>query len=176
LRTNRPAAENNSRLSLLKRSSIDQSTATRRNQFLLLFFRSSVGVRIVSARPFSPHFEHFSPNIRLMEDLTFDLVARTLPFVSDHSTIAYQSILTEAMCSFCLELLSLPTLPIEEHPHYHLATNLLESIHRSANHRTAFIIKSYLNTIKHLQFQYMNQEQLQTLLDLIIQLRQVCSL
>jgi hypothetical protein len=81
------------------------------------------------------------------------------------------------MCSFCIELLSLPTLPIdkitEENSHYHLAKNLLESIHNSTNNRTAFIIKSYLNTIKHLQYQYMNKEQLQYILDLIIRLRQV---
>jgi hypothetical protein len=62
----------------------------------------------------------------------------------------------------------------EEHSHYHLAKNLLESIHNSTNNRTSFIIKSYLNTIKHLQFQYMNKEQLEIIFDFIIRLRQVC--
>ncbi|CAF2951936.1 unnamed protein product, partial [Rotaria sp. Silwood2] len=122
-------------------------------------------------------FIHLSiSNVLLIEELTFDLVSRYLPFVSDNSTMAYKSILIESMCYFCIELLSLPTLPIdksnEEHSHYHLAINLLESIHSSTNNRTSFIIKSYLNTIKHLQFQYMNKEQLQIILDLIIQLRQ----
>ncbi|CAF4955537.1 unnamed protein product, partial [Rotaria sp. Silwood1] len=115
-------------------------------------------------------------NVLLIEELTFDLVSRYLPSISDNSTIAYKSILIESMCYFCIELLSLPTLPIdktnEEYSHYHLAVNLLESIHNSTNNRTTFIIKSYLNTIKHLQFQYMNKEQLQIILDLIIQLRQ----
>jgi hypothetical protein len=115
----------------------------------------------------------FSSNVLLIEELTFDLVSRYLPFVTDNSTIAYKSILTESMCYFCIELLSLPTLPIEEYSHYHLAINLLESIHNSTNNRTTFIIKSYLNTIKHLHFQYMNKEQLQIILDLIIRLRQV---
>ncbi|CAF1672992.1 unnamed protein product [Rotaria sp. Silwood1] len=99
---------------------------------------------------------------RFSNELTFDLVSRYLPFVSDNSTIAYKSILIESMCYFCIELLSLPTLPIdrsnEEHSHYHLAINLLESIHNSTNNHTSFIIKSYLNTIKHLQFQYMKKE------------------
>jgi hypothetical protein len=84
----------------------------------------------------------------------------------------------ESMCYFCIELLSLPTLPIdklnEEHSHYHLARNLLEAIHNSTNNRTSFIIKSYLNTIKHLQFQYMNKDELQIIFDLILQIRQVC--
>jgi hypothetical protein len=106
------------------------------------------------------------------------LIIRYLPFVSDNTTIAYQSILTEAMCCFCLELLSLSTLPIdeinEEHSHYHLGKNLLQSIHNSTTNQPSFIIKSYLNTIKHLQFQYMTKEQLQILFDLIVQLRQVC--
>lgn len=82
------------------------------------------------------------------------------------------------MCYFCLELLSLSTLPIDqlndESSHYHLAKKLLEFIHNSTNNRTTFILKSYLNTIKHLQFQYMNKEQLQIIFNLIIQLRQVC--
>ncbi|CAF3811421.1 unnamed protein product [Rotaria sp. Silwood1] len=113
---------------------------------------------------------------RFSNELTFDLVSRYLPFVSDNSTIAYKSILIESMCYFCIELLSLPTLPIdrsnEEHSHYHLAINLLESIHNSTYNHTSFIIKSYLNTIKHLQFQYMKKEQLQIILDSIIRLRQ----
>ncbi|UJR21826.1 hypothetical protein I4U23_024900 [Adineta vaga] len=118
-------------------------------------------------------FTHLSiSHVQLIEELTFDLVSRCLPCVSDNTTKAYQSVLTESMCSFCVELLSLRTLPIDEHPHYHLAVNLLESIHQSTNNRTTFIIKSYLNTIKHLQFQYMNKEQLQTLLDLIKRVRQ----
>jgi len=124
------------------------------------------------------YFLIFSSNVLLIEELTFDLISRSLPFISNNNTIAYQSILTESMCFFCLELLSLPTLPIdqfnEEHSHYHLAKNLLESIHNSTNNRTSFIMKSYLNTIKHLQFQYMNKEQLQIIFDLIIRLRQVC--
>ena len=115
-----------------------------------------------------------------MEELTFDLVSRSLPLVSNGSTIAYQSILIEPMCHFCVELLSLPTLPKdqthEEHSHFHLAKNLLQFIHESTNHRTALIMKSYLDTIKHLQFQYMDREQLQVLFDLIVQLRQVCSI
>lgn len=102
------------------------------------------------------------------------MVSRCLPFVADNSTSAYKSILTEPMCNFCIEILSLPTLPTDEHSHYYLAKNLLESIHNSTNHRTTFIIKSYLNTIKHLQFQYMNKEQLEIIFDLIIRLRQVC--
>ena len=113
-----------------------------------------------------------------MEELTFELVSRHLPFVSDNSTMAYKSILIKSMCYFCVELLSLPSLPInplnEEHSHYHLAIDLLESIHNSPNNRTTFIIKSYLNTIKHLQFQYMNKEQLEIILDSIVRLRQVC--
>ncbi|CAF3958597.1 unnamed protein product, partial [Rotaria sordida] len=122
-------------------------------------------------------FIHLSiSNVLLIEELTFDLISRYLPFVSDHSTIAYKSILIESMCYFCIELLSLPTLLIdklnEEHSHYHLAINLLESIHNSTNNHTSFIIKSYLNTIKHFQFQYMKKEQLQIILDSIIQLRQ----
>jgi hypothetical protein len=123
-------------------------------------------------------YPFFSSNVLLIEELTYELVARCLPFVSDNTTIAYQSISTESMCYFCLELLSLPTLPMdeinEEHSHYHLGKNLLQSIHNSTNNRLSFIIKSYLNTIKHLQFQYMTKEQLQILFDLIVQLRQVC--
>lgn len=77
------------------------------------------------------------------------------------------------MCYFCLELLSLPTLPNNEYSHYNLGTKLLESIHNSINNRTTFILKSYLNTIKHLQFQYMNREQLEHFFNLIQRLRQV---
>ena len=120
----------------------------------------------------------FSSHVHLMEQLTIDLVSHSLAFVSDPSTLAYRTILTEPMCSFCLELLSLPTLPVEkfneEHPHYHLAKSLLDSIHTTANNRTSLIIKSYLNIIKQLQFQFMTEEELQTLHDLILRLRQVC--
>lgn len=81
------------------------------------------------------------------------------------------------MCSFCIELLSLPTLPSDqtnpEPSHYHLAKNLLQSIENSPNNRITFILKSYLNTIKHLQFQYMTQEQLEFIFNLIVRLRQV---
>ena len=113
-----------------------------------------------------------------MEQLTIDLISHSLAFVSDPSTIAYRTILTEPMCSFCLELLSLPTLPTEkfneEHPHYHLAKSLLDAIHTTSNNRTSLIIKSYLNIIKQLQFQYMTHEELQIILDLVLRLRQVC--
>jgi hypothetical protein len=82
------------------------------------------------------------------------------------------------MCSFCIELLSLPTLPMdtlnEEYSHYHLAKNLLELIHNSTNNLTPVNIKSYLNTIKHLQFQFMNKEELDIIFHIIVQLRQVC--
>lgn len=119
-----------------------------------------------------------SSHVHLMEQLTIDLVSHSLAFVSDPSTLAYRTILTEPMCSFCLELLSLPTLPVEkcneEHPHYHLAKSLLASIHTTGNNRTSLIIKSYLTIIKQLQFQFMTQEELQTLHDLILRLRQVC--
>jgi len=81
------------------------------------------------------------------------------------------------MSSFCIELLSLSTLPCDEtnpeSPHYHLTKNLLQSFENSPTNRMTFILKSYLNTIKHLQFQYMTHEQLESILDLIIQLRQV---
>ncbi|CAF0809532.1 unnamed protein product [Adineta ricciae] len=118
-------------------------------------------------------FAHLSTsNVQLIEELTFDLVSRYLPFVFDRSTKAYQSILTESMCSFCLQLLSLPTLPIEEHPYYHLAKRLLETIHQSTNNRTTFIIKSYMTTIKHFQFEYLTKEQLQNLLDSLLPLQQ----
>ncbi|CAF1361882.1 unnamed protein product [Adineta steineri] len=118
-------------------------------------------------------FSHLSnSNVLLMEELTFDLITHCLPFISNNSTIAYKSILTESMSYFCIELLSLLTLPTEEYSHYNLAKNLLESIHNSTNNSTICIIKSYLNTIKHLQFQYMNKQQLNIILQLIIQLRQ----
>lgn len=120
----------------------------------------------------------FSSNVLLMEELTFDLISRYLPSVLDNGAMAYRSISTDSMCYFCIELLSLPSLPIdklnEEHSHYHLARNLLESIHNSTNNRTVFIIKSYLNTIKHLEFQYMKEEHLQIIFDALIRIRQVC--
>ncbi|CAF4766634.1 unnamed protein product [Rotaria sp. Silwood1] len=136
---------------------------------IILDYRFSNGYRSINQyqrddiTSFFYFFIHSSiSNVLLIEELTFDLVSRYLPFVSDNSTIAYKSILIESMCYFCIELLSLPTLPIdrsnEEHSHYHLAINLLESIHNSTNNHTSFIIKSYLNTIKHLQFQYMKKE------------------
>ena len=62
----------------------------------------------------------------------------------------------------------------DEHSHYHLAMNLLQSIHNSTNNRTSFIIKSYLNTIKHLQFQFMNKQQLENIFHSIVQFHQVC--
>ncbi|CAF1421429.1 unnamed protein product, partial [Rotaria sp. Silwood1] len=150
---------------------------------IILDYRFSNGYRSINQyqrddiTSFFYFFIHSSiSNVLLIEELTFDLVSRYLPFVSDNSTIAYKSILIESMCYFCIELLSLPTLPIdksnEEHSHYHLAINLLESIHNSTYNHTSFIIKSYLNTIKHLQFQYMKKEQLQIILDSIIRLRQ----
>ncbi|CAF1533493.1 unnamed protein product, partial [Rotaria magnacalcarata] len=122
-------------------------------------------------------FTHLSiSNVLLIEEITFDLVSRCLPFVSDNSTMAYRSIFIEQMCSFCIELLSLPSLPMnklnEENSHYRLAINILESIHNSANNRTSTIIKSYLDTVKRLQFQYMNKEQLQIIFDAVLRLRQ----
>jgi len=151
--------------------SINQQQRDEITSFFYFFIHLS---KLVNSLIYSFIFSIFSSNVLLIEELTFDLVSRYLPFVADNSTIAYKSILTEPMCYFCIELLSLPTLPIEEYSHYHLTINLLESIHNPTNNRTTFIIKSYLNTIKHLQFQYMNKEQLQIILDLIIRLRQVC--
>ncbi|CAF1223221.1 unnamed protein product [Rotaria sordida] len=132
---------------------------------IILDYRFSNGYRSINQyqrddiTSFFYFFIHSSiSNVLLIEELTFDLVS------------------LESMCYFCSVLLSLPTLPIdksnEEHSHYHLAINLLESIHNSTNNHTSFIIKSYLNTIKHLQFQYMKKEQLQIILDSIIRLRQ----
>ncbi|CAF1581455.1 unnamed protein product [Adineta steineri] len=86
-------------------------------------------------------FSHLSnSNVLLIEELTFDLITHCLPFISNNSTIAYKSILTESMSYFCIERLSLLTLPTEECSHYNLAKNLLESIHTSTNNHTVCTI------------------------------------
>lgn len=172
--------ENHPWLSIFQWFSIDWKTTARWYHFILLFLHPFIDVSTKSTVHSPRNSFLCSTNVLLMEELTFDLVSRSLPFISDATTVAYQSILIESMCYFCLELLSLSTLPIdqthEEHSHYHLGKKLLQSIHQSNNHRTGFIIKSYLNTIKHLQFQYMNREQLEVLFDLIVQVRQVSSI
>ena len=171
----RSSAQAAARLSFLQRLSINRSTATRRHHLVLLLLRPPIRVRALSpsARR-SDDSLISSSHVTLMEQLTFDLVSRCLPLVSDHKTLAYQSVSIESMCSFCVELLSLSTLPAtDHHAHYHLAKSLLDSIHQTTRDRPSFILKSYLSTIKHLQFQSMTQEELQVLLDLLLPLRQV---
>lgn len=110
--------------------------------------------------------------------MTLKFIIHSLPFTSDPSTTAYRSVLVEPMCSFCLELLSLPTLPKEkgdqaEHSHYFIGKNLLEVLHSTTGHRTSVILKSYLNILKHLQYSFMNQEELQILLEFILRLEEM---
>ena len=112
-----------------------------------------------------------------MEQLTLDLIIRSLPLVSDRSTTMYRTISIEKVCSFCLELLSLPTLPHDpmnnEHSHYRVAKHLLDSIHSNVTYRTPFIIKSYLIIIKQLQFHYLTKEQLEEIFNQFVRLLQV---
>ena len=170
----RPPTQASARLSFLQRSPVHRSATTRRNHLVLLLLRSLIRVRPLSSSAFTRLSLTSSSHVTLMEQLAFDLVSRCLPLVSDHKTLAYQSVSIESMCSFCVELLSLPTLPTtDHHAHYHLAKSLLDSIHQTTRDRPSFILKSYLNTMKHLQFQYMTQEELRVLLDLLLPLRQV---
>lgn len=120
-----------------------------------------------------------SAHVKLMERLTLELITHSLPYTSDPSTIAYRTVLSESMSSFCLELLSLPTLPAENdqertHSHYYLAKHLLDDLHNSTSHRTTVILKSYLNILKHLQYSYMKQEELENLFELTHRLEEVC--
>lgn len=111
--------------------------------------------------------------------MTLELISHSLPFTTDPSTTAYRTVLTESMCSFCLELLSLPSLPKEkinegEHSHYFVAKNLLKTLYETASRRTPVILKSYLNILKHLQYSYMTEEELELLLELMVRLEELC--
>ncbi|CAF0733746.1 unnamed protein product [Didymodactylos carnosus] len=135
-------------------------------------------------------FVHTSTdNLQLFEEFFYRTITLNYPFSDNKKlNVKYIFVQIDAMCKYCIELLSLPTLPVHvadldhipeqdekeqsHNPHFRLARRLLLKIHSDTQAKSPLVIASFVHVLKYCHFKYLTKSELEYINNLIIKLYQ----